>query len=190
MQQKLHTFIQRACPNVPANLQERFAREMVRALKAWVVAPEQAKEVTLEKYQKRIEKKILTPRNVNVELQFSKRRSSDQNAVRQATEKYFGKFFQVVTGFRIDQGFQNGQLSFRIDGIDMDHPKLSVVRCVVSDEALRKKELKRGQGKTNLRKAGRPASIEFDFEPFVVPTGAAAFDIGASAVPTDAATAY
>jgi hypothetical protein len=163
-ERKLKAFIRKASPNTPASLQNAFTKEMTRALKAWAVASEGERKATLDKYQKRIENKLLRPRQVGVELGFSKRLSPNLQDVRKATEAFFENFFEVIEDFRTNRDNPIGQLSFQINGIDMNHPKLSIVNCTISDAALRKRELRHGQGATNRRKAGRPATIRLNFD--------------------------
>lgn len=166
LEEKLKGYVRKACPKVPADTQRVFAREMRRAVKMWGLADSSEKDAVLEKLRIRLEEKLLglRPRQASFRLSFSKKNAGDEVTVRNTADKFLDAFSQTVATYRMHSGVPSGQLAFRVDGVDMTHPKLAIVQCVVSDPFLRKSELKRGAGRINRRTAGRPAMLKFNFE--------------------------
>jgi hypothetical protein len=162
----IRDFAREACPKVPVYIQDEFARNMGQALKAWATAPELERESVLKRHRIRMEKKFLGPRQIRVDLKFSKRLNPNRDSVENATASFFDQLIEVVSEYRKKNDFPNGQLSFRIDGIDMNHPKLAVSTSTFSDLMFRKSELRHGKGRINRKKAGRPASVQLDFSGF------------------------
>jgi len=171
IEQKLGEYLRKACPDVPSDIRDVFTREMLRAFKVWGSVPESERGATLDAVRSRLERKLTRPEQAKFKVSFSKKKNKNEEAIREVTDKYTTELSKVITKYRESKGYPEGQLSFKVDGIDMDHPILAIVQFTAADSLLRKKELRHGKGRLRAKAAGRPAAAKFDFESVEVNTG-------------------
>jgi hypothetical protein len=166
-EEKLKSYVRKASPKTPPDIQELFVKEMVRAIKKWGMADPAERGPLLKRLQQRIEEKLgISPREVGVTIGFSKDQAGDADRAKESAAQYFSEFAERVKKYRARKSVPTRQLSFKIDGIDMAHPKLILVNCTMSGKFLQKSELRHGQGTTRIKGSPKPASVQFNFESF------------------------